>query len=936
MAREKLDPAKLRAIEEAARIAVQSRAERLMRRKRADEKREQRRVRAGLGASFLEPGASSTPPQGGAYTVQAPAGVADTPTSLPPFLPPPDPDTRPMEVVWSPQPGPQYHFIHCPVTDVVFGGSRGGGKSDALIGDAAIRAGKYGSGFRGLFLRRQQVELADIKMRMQAVYGPIGAKWSEQHQTWTYPGGGTLVLKYLANDDDALLYKGWSISALYVDEIGDFPSRRPIDLLWGAMRSASGVPIVRRMSCNPGGAGHCLPFGDVLTPLGWVDISTMKVGDAVYTVTAAGEMVEARVAQTHSSWYDGEMIDVSARGLRMVCTPNHRVAKVGGNGKNPDGTNINRKKHEAPAFSLVPFEKLPGQATVLRSVSWGVGGDAGVPVEIPRLPGRRKHAQPLALPRLRYAALLGWFLSEGCVVPRDKAFSIAQEKAAGRDAIRSLLTECGFVFSEAPSQFTVYSPEWYEHLRQFGKSRQKFVPAWLKSSGVAVLDSFLRAAMAGDGHWQSIGSGAYYTISGRLADDFAEIALKLGYIVHQSSRQRPNRDGLHYSVSIKRTRSGGTEILTGQSVYRRGKGTKRRSDVRRIPYSGPVYCIGVEGTHSFVVRQNGSVWVSGNSWVRQTYLSNGPYKVFKHTPNPDLPDDAIDAVFIPSKLEDNKILMKNDPRYEARIAASVGGDKALWRAWRYGDWDVLAGTYFSFDEGKNVGMPPPMPDYMPRWMSIDWGYTHQTAALWAIDLGERAYVYRERGYTGTDPVSLGMYLAEVNGDERVQNVYLSPDAFAHRSGENTVASDLYDGFRRAHEMRGCALLPAPEPAFNDRVNGWQSVASGLQHGRLMISPSCSELIRTLPAMVRDPKKPNDIQKVDGDDFVDSLRYLWATRRRGEVFEPIEVRASREITAEDPNHRAMQERLFLAREAGGAGEPGGVILRGRMRPSRYFE
>ena len=580
MAREKLDRAKLKAIEEAARIAVQSRAERLMRRKRADEKQEQRRVRAGLGASFLEPGASSTPPPGGAYTVQAPAGVEDTPTSLPPFLPPPDPDTRPMEVVWSPQPGPQYHFIHCPVTDVVFGGSRGGGKSDALIGDAAIRAGKYGSGFRGLFLRRQQVELADIKMRMQAVYGPIGAKWSEQHQTWTYPGGGTLVLKYLANDDDALLYKGWSISALYVDEIGDFPSRRPIDLLWGAMRSASGVPIVRRMSCNPGGAGHM--------------------------------------------------------------------------------------------------------------------------------------------------------------------------------------------------------------------------------------------------------------------------------------------------------------------------------------------------------------------WVKQLYLANGPYKVFKHTPNPDLPDDAIDAVFIPSKLEDNKILMKNDPRYEARIAASVGGDKALWRAWRYGDWDVLAGTYFNFDEGKNVGIPPPMPDYMPRWMSIDWGYTHQTAALWAIDLGERAYVYRERGYTGTDPVSLGMYLAEVNGDERVQNVYLSPDAFAHRSGENTVASDLYDGFRRAHEMRGCALLPAPEPAFNDRVNGWQSVAAGLQHGRLMISPSCSELIRTLPAMVRDPKKPNDIQKVDGDDFVDSLRYLWATRRRGEVFEPIEVRASREITAEDPNHRAMQERLFLAREAGGAGEPGGVILRGRMRPSRYFE
>ena len=101
-----------------------------------------------------------------------------------------------------------------------------------------------------------------------------------------------------------------------------------------------------------------------------------------------------------------------------------------------------------------------------------------------------------------------------------------------------------------------------------------------------------------------------------------------------------------------------------------------------------------------------------------------------------------------------------------------------------------------------------------------------------------------------------------------------------------------------------------------------------------ISRTVDEIETT--AIAAAAPKPNDIQKVDGDDFVDSLRYLWATRRRGEVFEPIEVRASREITAEDPNHRAMQERLFLAREAGGAGEPGGVILRGRMRPSRYFE
>lgn len=558
--------------------ALQAKVERALGRaaqtqKRRAERAERRSVTLGRGASFLE--TSSPPP--GAHTDPGPARAIDTGTSPASFS---ETSAVVTSLVWAPQPGPQYHFIHCPVTDVVYGGARGGGKTYALIGDAAIRAATYGAAFRGLFLRRQQTELLDVKAKMAEVYTPLGAVWNEQKQTWTFPGGGVLILKYLLSDDDALMYKGWNITALYVDEIGDFPNRKTIDLLWGAMRSAKGIPVVRRMSCNPGGPGHM--------------------------------------------------------------------------------------------------------------------------------------------------------------------------------------------------------------------------------------------------------------------------------------------------------------------------------------------------------------------WVKQLYLSHGPYRVFKYAPNPDRADLQMDAVFIPATLEDNKLLLQNDPNYEVKLAASCGGDTALYEAWRYGNWDKLAGTYFQFDPKIHVAVPPPMPDYLSRWMSIDWGYTHPSAVMWFVEYGERAWIYRERTYTNTDPVTLGQFIAEVTGDERIEDVYLSPDAFAKRTSERTIAIDLEEGFRRAHEMRGCSLLPEPTPADNDRVNGWQALAAGFQHGRLLVSPDCTELIRVIQGLVRDPRRPNDVQKVDGDDVADAARYGWASKKRV-IREPFEIRAAKMVNSPDPNTRAMQERMFWASEKSAGIFSGGVSIRGGRRAIlRSFE
>src|SRR5438309_1871748 len=95
-------------------------------------------------------------------------------------------------VSWQPQPGPQTLLVGCPLPDAFYGGARGGGKTDALLGDALLRAGKYGSAFRGLLVRRTLPELTDVIRRSKELYPDTGAVYGETDKQWRWPSGATL------------------------------------------------------------------------------------------------------------------------------------------------------------------------------------------------------------------------------------------------------------------------------------------------------------------------------------------------------------------------------------------------------------------------------------------------------------------------------------------------------------------------------------------------------------------------------------------------------------------------------------------------------------------------------------------------------------------------------------------------------------------------
>lgn len=159
-------------------------------------------------------------------------------------------------IIWSAQTGPQRALISCPVFEVFFGGARGGGKTDGVLGDFIRHASLYGKNAIGLMIRRQRTELIETIERSRAIYSPLGWTYHEQDKMWRAPDGARLRFAYLERDADAEAYQGHSYTRLYVEEIGNFPSDRPILKLMATLRSGAGVPVGFRATGNPGGPGH--------------------------------------------------------------------------------------------------------------------------------------------------------------------------------------------------------------------------------------------------------------------------------------------------------------------------------------------------------------------------------------------------------------------------------------------------------------------------------------------------------------------------------------------------------------------------------------------------------------------------------------------------------------------------------------------------------
>ena len=159
--------------------------------------------------------------------------------------------------IWSPGSNwPQWSLLECPIFEVFFGGARGGGKTDGMLGEFMAHANEHKGHASGLMVRRTYKELVDTIERSRAIYGPLKWTYNETEKLWRDPRGARLRFAYLDRDSDAEGYQGHSYTRVYVEEIGNFPSPAPVMKLFATLRSGAGVPVGFRATGNPGGPGH--------------------------------------------------------------------------------------------------------------------------------------------------------------------------------------------------------------------------------------------------------------------------------------------------------------------------------------------------------------------------------------------------------------------------------------------------------------------------------------------------------------------------------------------------------------------------------------------------------------------------------------------------------------------------------------------------------
>ena len=266
-------------------------------------------------------------------------------------------------------------------------------------------------------------------------------------------------------------------------------------------------------------------------------------------------------------------------------------------------------------------------------------------------------------------------------------------------------------------------------------------------------------------------------------------------------------------------------------------------------------------------------------------------------------EDPDDYSFIQSLVTDNEALMKNNPEYIKMLQKLP---PKLREAWLNGRWDVFEGAFFEefratpepqacHDAGitvedalqehrwTHVIKPFKIPDGWKIYRSYDFGFGKPFAVNWyAVDYEGIAYMILELyGCTGTP--NEGVKWSPEQQFREIARIEREHPLLKGKRVQGVADPSIWDG------SRGIAIIEEAEKqhlwfekGINDRIPGWMQIHERLKfdeygHAMLYIFENCKDTIRTLPLMMYDEHKPEDLDTDLEDHICDSLRYFCMAR-----------------------------------------------------------
>lgn len=230
-----------------------------------------------------------------------------------------------------------------------------------------------------------------------------------------------------------------------------------------------------------------------------------------------------------------------------------------------------------------------------------------------------------------------------------------------------------------------------------------------------------------------------------------------------------------------------------------------------------------------------------------------------------------DYSFIPATIDDNPQLLAASPEYKQMLELLP---ESVRRAWRYGDWNAMAGTFFpEFCREKHVIAPFSPPAAWRRYRAFDYGLD-MFACLWiAVDFAGRSYVYREVQRSGLIVSEAArLALARTPPGEHIDATLAPPDLWSRQKDSGKTMAELF-------ALAGVPLVRAA----SSRVQGWMAEKELLRtwdDGRpgLLVTSDCPVLIENIQSIVCDENNPSDCALVPHavTHINDALRYFCIT------------------------------------------------------------
>lgn len=342
-------------------------------------------------------------------------------------------------------------------------------------------------------------------------------------------------------------------------------------------------------------------------------------------------------------------------------------------------------------------------------------------------------------------------------------------------------------------------------------------------------------------------------------------------------------------------------------------------EVTNFPHPGPINKLRATLRSGAGVpvgmRLTGNPGGPGHNWVKHRYIDPDPtgFKIIDEACDVEI-DGVMQTVklarvFIPSKLGDNMLLLRNDPTYVLRLRQS--GSEQLVKAWLEGNWNIVDGAFFDeFTEELHVKPSSLIRYRTPQtilFRAFDWGSARPFSVGWyAICDGEwgdlpsgALFKYRE-WYGAKGPNEglkmtaneVGTEILNQEKEERIRYAVADPSIFIRNGGPSIAESMARCKWRRAD---------------NKRQPGWEALRQRLvgENGVPMIyfADSCEDTIRTLPVLQHDEKNAEDLDTDSEDHAADEIRYAVMSRPWKPAAKPSSARS---IYPQSPNEMTFNQ------------------------------